>query len=409
MKSFNNFKIYNEEQNRVIDSNGFLYVKKSPILKSGILDYYGEELEKDVVDGVKIQPDKIYKVYIHKDELKKSLNSFKLKPIVEDHEWLGKDGSNAKGKQEGTTGENAYIDGEYLMIDLQFNNLDTIEKIQNNEKRELSASYQNNLIKAPAGADYDFVATDIQPNHIALVERGRCGSDVRVYNNLLTTNKKKMIKLVIDGKELDLEKFIGEEQQEGEHDESIQDVENEDIEDTEIDVENEQAVDKRKLIDEVGGILKGKVDDEIIRTVLKKMEEASYNGSETDKADNACQSKNEDKEEDEEKKNIKENIKSMNYDAIYTKIYNSVKESIAKEQQEKVKAYNSAKNLCGDFDYTNMTELEILNKGLAGVGLQAENIDEAKAMVKVYNSTSNIDNSFVYDCGGAKDTFELNF
>ena len=56
-----------------------------------------------------------------------------------------------------------------------------------------------------------------------------------------------------------------------------------------------------------------------------------------------------------------------------------------------------------------MTELEILNKGLAGVGLQAENIDEAKAMVKVYNSTSNIDNSFVYDCGGAKDTFELNF
>ena len=227
MKSFNNFKIYNEEQNRVIDSNGFLYVKKSPILKSGILDYYGEELEKDVVDGVKIQPDKIYKVYIPKDELKKSLNSFKLKPIVEDHEWLGKDGSNAKGKQEGTTGENAYIDGEYLMIDLQFNNLDTIEKIQNNEKRELSASYQNNLIKAPAGADYDFVATDIQPNHIALVERGRCGSDVRVYNNLLTTNKKKMIKLVIDGKELDLEKFIGEEQQEGEHDESIQDVENE--------------------------------------------------------------------------------------------------------------------------------------------------------------------------------------
>ena len=116
MKSFNNFKIYNEEQNRVIDSNGFLYVKKSPILKSGILDYYGEELEKDVVDGVKIQPDKIYKVYIPKDELKKSLNSFKLKPIVEDHEWLGKDGSNAKGKQEGTTGENAYIDGEFKVV-----------------------------------------------------------------------------------------------------------------------------------------------------------------------------------------------------------------------------------------------------------------------------------------------------
>lgn len=31
-----------------------------------------------------------------------------------------------------------------------------------------------------------------------------------------------------------------------------------------------EKTDKRKLIDEVGGILKGKVDDEIIRTVMKK-------------------------------------------------------------------------------------------------------------------------------------------
>lgn len=67
--------------------------------------------------------------------------------------------------------------------------------------------------------------------------------------------------------------------------------------------------DKRKLIDEVGGILKGKVDDEIIRTIIKKMEEASYEKSEAGTADNKC--KNEDKEDKKEDKEA-ENKKSKN-------------------------------------------------------------------------------------------------
>lgn len=68
--------------------------------------------------------------------------------------------------------------------------------------------------------------------------------------------------------------------------------------------------DKRKLIDEVGGILKGKVDDEIIRTVIKKMEEASYEPSEDSKADNEDdeekEAKNKCKNEDEKEEKIKE-------------------------------------------------------------------------------------------------------
>ena len=66
--------------------------------------------------------------------------------------------------------------------------------------------------------------------------------------------------------------------------------------DNECKVENE---DKRKLIDEIGGILKGKVDDEIIRTVMKKAEELAYEKSEVGTADNKC--KNADEEEKEEK------------------------------------------------------------------------------------------------------------
>ena len=70
----------------------------------------------------------------------------------------------------------------------------------------------------------------------------------------------------------------------------------------EMKAENE---DKRKLIDEIGGILKDKVDDEIIRTVIKKAEELSYEPSEDDKADNKC--KNEDDEDKKEDKKETEN------------------------------------------------------------------------------------------------------
>ena len=59
-------------------------------------------------------------------------------------------------------------------------------------------------------------------------------------------------------------------------------------------VENED-VDKRKLIDEVAGIMKSAgCDDEVIRTAIAKMEKIGYDKSEADTADNCGKkSKNE--------------------------------------------------------------------------------------------------------------------
>lgn len=62
------------------------------------------------------------------------------------------------------------------------------------------------------------------------------------------------------------------------------------------DEKKNDKVDKRKLIDEVGGILKGKVDEETWRTVIGKIEKASYDepdfkGDEKDKKDNKKEEK----------------------------------------------------------------------------------------------------------------------
>ena len=124
----------------------------------------------------------------------------------------------------------------------------------------------------------------------------------------------------------------------------------------EMEIENEK-VDKRKLIDEVGGILKGKVDDEVIRTIIGKMEKMSYDDSEAsadnkkvkneadeedkkvdneedEKEDNKVDNEDEEDEEKveelkkEEKKDVDnkcKNSKEENYFDKLNKIYNSAK------------------------------------------------------------------------------------
>lgn len=62
----------------------------------------------------------------------------------------------------------------------------------------------------------------------------------------------------------------------------------------------EEKTDKRKLIDEVAGIMKsGGCDDEAIRTAIAKMEKIGYDESEAGTADNK-KAKNADKEEIDE-------------------------------------------------------------------------------------------------------------
>lgn len=57
-------------------------------------------------------------------------------------------------------------------------------------------------------------------------------------------------------------------------------------EDTERSAQRTGSADKRKLIDEIGGILKGKVDEELWRTIIGKAEKIAYSKSEAGTADN---------------------------------------------------------------------------------------------------------------------------
>lgn len=412
-------------KHRHIDENGYLHVDKSPILKSGVLDYLGSELlpeGEDTVDGVKVDPDKIYKVFIPEEEIRKGADSFKLLPITNDHTWLGNDGEDAKDYQEGTIGENVYVEDGMLYAPLVFTGDEIIKDITEEGKEELSSSYYNRFEKA-VNKDYDFIARDIKGNHLALVDKGRCGSEVRVLNEkigVIKMAKKAKITneaiLKLDGKEINLDRFFEEEAREDDgegvelHTDSI--------------VENE---DKREIIRELMAIA-GKPaedfeggDDEKVRTIAELAEKIAYRPSEDEtkednddeevleakdeeekienedeeevKEENGCHTKNEDDDEEE-----KADSKSMN--AMFSKISNAIKKEQAKLEQQKVRAYNQARAVVGDFNPFGMTSRQMYAKALNHLGVELdgkETVAELSAMLKACSSIqSKVDNSFTY-------------
>lgn len=408
------YKVANALTERHKDENGYLYVDKSPILRAGILEYYGSELlpeGADDVDGVKVDPDKIYKVYIPEEEIRKGAETFKMIPITDDHTWLGDDGEDAKDYQVGMTGENVYVEDGFLYVPLKFTGKDIVDEVESHEKEELSSSYYNRFEKS-RNSEYDFIARDIKGNHLALVDKGRCGSAVRVLNSKIGVNqmavKAKIANeaiLKLDGKEINLDQFFEEEADEREeggekiHDDSISDNE-----------------DKREIIREIMAVA-GKADadfeggeDEKVRTIAELAEKLAYKPSEKSESDNAC-SKNEDEKEGEKKKEEDKEedkgAKSMNYDALYAKISNALKAEQAKAEADKVKAYNSVHSIIGDFNPFGMSDKDMYVKALNHLGVEldgSENVAELSAMLKACSAVrSKVDNGFSYESAGSEE------
>lgn len=75
-------------------------------------------------------------------------------------------------------------DGDFLVGDMLVKDQKLINQIQTNQRIEISLGYGANLIMqtgvAPDGTPYQAQWTDIQGNHVALVEYGRCGGDCRI-------------------------------------------------------------------------------------------------------------------------------------------------------------------------------------------------------------------------------------
>lgn len=187
---------------RSFDKDGRLHVAVSNISKANICEYAGQEIPGWRELG--LDPDWVYRMLRHPEELARAVASFNNLPVLSEHvpvAAIGEDG-HQPGLVVGSTGTDAAIDGPYLTNSLVIWAKPSIDGIVNDEKRELSSAYHYTADMTPGnfgGVDYDGVMRDIVGNHVALVFEGRAGSDVVVGDEQPMSFKSKRALMVAGG------------------------------------------------------------------------------------------------------------------------------------------------------------------------------------------------------------------
>lgn len=184
---------------RKYTDEGFLVVP-AIISRSGIQEYYAFELgltDRASTDIIKVwRPDE---EVFHQD----SLNSFKNKVVTDNHPSVLVNAENAKDYSVGFSSSEVTKDGIFAKTILHFTVLDAINKVENG-KVEISNGYTADLEWTEGvtldGEKYDAIQRNIRGNHIALVERGRCGSACRVSDQKPPNGELAiMAKITVDG------------------------------------------------------------------------------------------------------------------------------------------------------------------------------------------------------------------
>lgn len=176
---------------RTIDGNGRLQIAKTNISKANVCPYYGKEIPN--YEKLGLQPDKIYQLYRHPDELKKAAHTFNNIPVLDRH-VPDFPSDPPREFRVGATHSNCEFDGTYLTVGMTIYDDSAMAGIETGEQRELSASYQYVADMTPGvtpdGVPYDGIMRDLVGNHEALVPEGRAGSDVLVADSLPTGMKR---------------------------------------------------------------------------------------------------------------------------------------------------------------------------------------------------------------------------
>lgn len=269
---------------KIVDKNGYWFIEHNPISKVGIFDYLGSSISEEC------EPNKVYKVFRSGDTLLASVPTWDNppKPFINDHEMLGEGFSKIDDRPvQGVITNPQYEDG-VLYADITVYSEALKDAIENG-KKELSLGYFCKFEKQPGtyeGENYDYVQTNMVGNHIALVDAGRCGSDVKVFDR-----KCVMDSFDIINKEEDLKKT-----------EDLASINNE----QETETKDSEMADKREAIRKIMAIAAKPDSDfeggekEKIETIAKLLEESEYAKSERGTA-NDEEAKKDDGEKAEDK------------------------------------------------------------------------------------------------------------
>lgn len=188
---------------------------------------------------------KTWKEYRPPDEVfhQDSLESFELRPLTNDHPPELLTAENIRVFQVGSVARPTR-DGDMVRTKLLVTDPATIKDMEEG-KLELSAGYLCDVLEepgvSPSGERYDCVQKNIRANHVALVHRGRAGSEVRARMDSTSgyavtfqadsaefgKDRKAVKKIRLDGVEVEVEETVAQliEKAEAKHAEALKTAE----------------------------------------------------------------------------------------------------------------------------------------------------------------------------------------
>jgi hypothetical protein len=187
---------------RRIDADGRLHVDRSHISKATVNPYYGHEIPG--YEALGLAPDTVYRLLRDPVELERGAATFERLPILSKHVPVTVDSPQPE-LVVGSIGSNVVFEAPYLDGDICVWDAEAIAGIETDKVRELSCAYRYVPVMEAGeheGQPYDGRMTEIQGNHLALVEVGRAGSDVVVADHNPFTFKESAMKMTKLGKAL---------------------------------------------------------------------------------------------------------------------------------------------------------------------------------------------------------------
>ena len=334
------------------DENGFLIVKDNPIAKAGVFEYLKSEILPNSQD------DSVVKVFRPFDTLLKIKDSFANKPIKSDHEWVGADGAH---QADGAIGSEITIDepNGFLKADLIIYNPKLIELIENG-KVELSPAYTGE-VKAQngrfEGQDYDYLQEVGCINHLAVVDKGRSGADLRILDtkeNLLERTKMAK-KTFLDGLTKHIQKFLDNEGAEPKDEAKTTDsVEN--LAKSLLEIAKGEA-DESEKIAKIVELLSVK-DEE-----AKTQDKSEVEDEEAKTCDNESEPKDETKTQDEGDEDEKASAFADSISALIDSKLKAFKDSLSSDSKKIQDSYAEVSKIVGSFDFVGKTADEIYKLG----------------------------------------------
>lgn len=168
-----------ELTDRQTTADGYLAVH-AKIARMGIYQYARSE-----IGDTEGNPNELVSVYRPEDAVfdPEAMASFAHKPITLNHPVEDVRSDNWKKYSRGMAGGRVVRTGDFLEIPMVVNDSEAIAAIEAG-KRELSAGYSATITvgdgMTPEGEPYRAIMSDIRGNHIAIVDRGRAGSQCRI-------------------------------------------------------------------------------------------------------------------------------------------------------------------------------------------------------------------------------------